>query len=331
MAPQINSLEPLSINGVEQWVQIRSNDSTLPVLLILHGGPGYAIMPLFHGFNAALEDDFVVVNWDQRGAGRSFRPRIPPASMTLRQFLDDLHVLTLHLKRRFEQERIYLLGHSFGTMLGLSAAKTHPGDYHAFVGVGQVIGPIINEITTYEWALRTARGEGNADAVRELERIGRPDGNGEYPGQGPDGASSYDVTDKWMEYFGGDLYHKHSTSEIEEWMRCQPVYQGKWWKKWLRGLDFSNRIWDDPAAWTLDFRRSVTSVDVPAYFLQGRHDYDTPWPLVEAYARTLQAPEKKLIWFEQSSHFPFYEESDRFNRAMVEVVKANTFSKFRRK
>jgi len=325
MPKSLSSLEELNINGVEQWIQIQSKDSTQPILLILHGGPGYAMMPLFHHRNAVLEDHFIVVNWDQRGAGRSYRRTIPKKSMTFQQFLDDLNALTQILKQRFRRQRIYLLGHSWGTMMGLSAAKAHPKDYYAFVGVGQVVGPIINEIVMYEWELGEARRQNHKKAIRELTLIGHPDQFGEYPGKGPGGADPYDISDYWMGYFGGDLYGKHGTDQIDNWMLNQPVYLGKWGTKWINGNDFSKRVWDDDDAWKLDFRQSVTTLDIPAFFLHGRHDYDTPGSLVQAYVPTLDAPQKELIWFENSAHFPFYEESERFNQIMIDVVKKSTF------
>ncbi len=323
MPPSINSLECLTINGVKQWILVRSNDTTRPVLLVLHGGPGFAMLPLLHAHNAALEDHFVVVNWDQRGAGRSYSRSVPAASMTFRQLLDDLRELTRRLKARFGRDRIVLLGHSFGTMLGLSAVKEHPEDYQAYVAVGQVIGPIANEIAMYDWALRRARAAGNARAVRELTRIGRPNKDGRYAHDGPGGADPYDTAEYWTGYFGGSLYGKRGGGEIETWLLEQPVYRGRWGRKWRAGLAFSGKVLDDPAAWRLDFRTSVPEVRVPAYFLQGRHDYETPAPLVEAYAAALKAPRKELVWFEKSAHFPFYEQSAEFNRALVRVLKTS--------
>jgi pimeloyl-ACP methyl ester carboxylesterase len=325
MPRPINTLEAVPINGVRQWVLLQSRDTSLPVLLVLHGGPGYAILPLFHGFNAALEDDFVVVNWDQRGAGRSYSREVPRSSMTLRQFLDDVRALAVYLKERFRQPKIYVLGHSFGTVLGLLAVQRHPDDYHAYVGVGQVVGIAQNEITMYEWVLRRAEEEHHARATKDLRRIGHPDAAGQYPGTGPRGADPYDVAEHWMAYFGGELYGKRDSAEVTDWLLRQSEYHGRWGRKWLKGLAFSARLFDEPALWGLDFRKAVTAVATPVYFLQGRHDYDTPAPLVADYAPTLAAPRNELIWFERSAHFPFYEQADDFNRCLVQVVKASTY------
>ena len=320
----INSLESLTINGVKQWLLIQSNDTTQPILLILHGGPGYAFLPLFHGFNKALEDHFIVVNWDQRGAGRSYSPTISPSSLTLRQLLADLEEITRYLKKRFHRRKIYLLGHSFGTVLGLSAVKKHPENYHAYIAVGQVIGPIPNEIAMYDWTLRQAIRSKNSRAVKELKLIGRPDEEGQYPDKGPEGADPYETAEGWMRYYGGELYKKRDSTEIDRWLLDQPEYHGKWGKKWRAGIPFSKKILTDPAAWTLDFRKTVKKVKLPVFFFQGRHDYETPAPLVKEYAATLKAPRKKLIWFDNSAHFPFYEESSAFNKTLVKVVKPNT-------
>lgn len=329
MPQKFSEPELLEINGVDQWIQIQTNDCSQPVLLILHGGPGYAIMPLFHLRNAVLEDHFIVVNWDQRGAGRSFSSKIPRKSMTFNQFLADLDVLTTYLKQRFERQKIYLLGHSWGTMLGMTAAKMHPKDYYAYIGVGQVISPIANEIAMYEWELSKAKKQGVTKAIKQLTQIGHPNQSGKYLGTAPSGEDPSDTAERWMVHFGGELYKKKSADEIDRWMLRQPVYQRKWATKWLKGLEFSSTVWNDSAAWKLDFGQSIKTLKIPAFFLQGRHDYDTPWRLVEKYVPTLNSPLKQLVWFKKSAHFPFYEESELFNETMIEVVKAKTYPRRR--
>jgi len=316
MGQPVNTLQPLAINGTVQWVSVRSADDTLPVLLVLHGGPGYAMLPLMHAHNRALEDHFVVVNWDQRGAGRSYSRETPGVTMSLDGFLDDLRDLTALLRARFRRPKVYLMGHSWGSLLGLRAVERFPGDYEAFVGVGQVVNVIRNEIVMYDWTLSQARESGAPDAVRQLEAIGRPDGRGVYP---RGGGRAYDTAERWMSYFGGDLRGHRSTEVIEDWLLSRPEYRGRWGKKWRDGLDFSGRIFDDPEVWNTDFPATLTRVEVPVFFFTGVHDRDTPHELVAGYYPNLEAPRKGLILFEKSAHFPFYEEPELFNRRLIAI------------
>ena len=318
----IDSLEKVTLGGIAQWILLQGNDTSQPVLLVLHGGPGYAMLPLLHEYNRELEDHFIVVNWDQRGAGRSYNRGIRSASMTLARFLSDAHELTDLLKQRFAQNKIYVLGHSWGTVMGLWLINQYPDDYYAFVGVGQVVDTIENEQVMYDWALSQAIAYGNEEGQRQLLYVGRPDDAGEYP---RGGASGYDIAISWAGYFGGDLWGKHGTGEIEDWLLGTEEYAGKWGLKLRKGWTFSQVLFDDPAVWNLDFREAVPEVKVPVYFFAGRHDYDTPFELVEDYYRTLIAPSKDLLWFENSAHFPFYEEPELFNSSMIYRVKAETY------
>jgi pimeloyl-ACP methyl ester carboxylesterase len=126
-----------------------------------------------------------------------------------------------------------------------------------------------------------------------------------------------------MGHFGGDLYGKRRTRNIDGWLLKQPGYDGKWCDKWLQWFTFSiQHVFEDAAAWNLDFRKTVRTLKIPVHFLQGHHDYDTPWPLVKADASKLRAPRNQFVWFEKSSHFPFYEEREKFNAAMIEILNA---------
>ncbi len=120
-----------------------------------------------------------------------------------------------------------------------------------------------------------------------------------------------------MEYFGGDLYGKQSTEEIEDWLKAQPVYRDDP-HQWSDGLKFSGHVYEDPVAWHTDFPSCVTKFDIPVFFLQGRHDYDTPHRFGGGpYYPQITAPAKDLIWFEHSAHFPFYEEPELFNQTLI--------------
>lgn len=316
----IQSLEKIELNDVEQWIYLRGNDTNKPVLLFLHGGPGFAMMPLLQMYNSELENHFVVVNWDQRGAGLSYSHKIPKKSMTLDQFVYDVHELTSYLKKRFNKEKIYLLGHSFGTVFGMKTISEFPDDYWAYIGVGQVVDIGENEQLSYDFALKSAQAAANRKAIRQLTGVGRPDAKGYYKND-----SGYELTMKWMAYYGGDLYGKTSTEDLEDEIYDSKIYQNAL-DKIEKGFQFSELLFEDDAIMNIDFRTQIKKVDVPAYFISGKYDYDTPFELVEQYFNALNAPKKELIWFDNSAHFPFYEEPDKFNNVLINDILPETLN-----
>lgn len=310
----VSELREIDIGNTNQWISINGQDRANPVLLVIHGGPGYGMLPLLHDNNRELEDHFTVVNWDQRGAGRSYSADVPDESMTLTQFVSDGYDLTKYLKESFEKDQIYIMGHSWGTIVGMELVFQYPEDYIAFVGVGQVVDIIENEQLSHDYALNKAIEDDNSHAIMELTTIGRPDEDGVYSDE-----DGYDITMKWMAYYGGDLYGKQNTDEIEDYLLAHNVYAG--YEDELRsGWEYSQIIFDDENVWYLDMRDEIQVVEVPVYFIAGRYDHDTPSVLVESYYNILEAPEKEIIWFENSSHFPFYSEPEKFNMVMIEKV-----------
>lgn len=313
----INSVEKVKIGGIDQWIYVTGNDSSKPVLLFLHGGPGYAMMPLLHDYNSYLENYFTVVNWDQRGAGLSYSPDIYEESMNLKQFVSDTHELTLYLKKRFNQEKIFLAGHSFGTVLGMEAIHKYPNDYQAYVGIGQVISFASNEQLCYDFALKSAKEDNNNTAIKELTKVGRPDSKGNYKDD-----SGYATTISWVEYYGGSLYGQTSTRDLENIILNSEIYKDNF-EQVESGWSFSDLLFEDKEVRSLDFRNKIKSVDVPVYFFEGINDYEAPFELVKEYFDILKAPSKELIWFENSAHFPFYEEPQKFNDMMINKVLSN--------
>lgn len=191
--PGIAMLERINLGGAEQWVLIRGHDTSKPVLLFLHGGPGMPAMFLAHAFQRKLERDFVVVHWDRRGAGKSYDPALPIESLNVRQLLDDLYELTRLLRQRFGNERIYLVGHSWGTYLGLLAVQEHPEYYCAYVGMGQLAGTEADVVKSRrEFIARKAAEAGH-------EELGRKVMSGEHK-----------VSEDDLFYYGGALYKSQS-------------------------------------------------------------------------------------------------------------------------
>lgn len=316
-APQaIASLEKVTLGGVEQWILVRGDDVHNPVLLFVHGGPGSPEMPLAHEFGPELEKRFVVVHWDQRGAGKSFHRGIPPDSMNVAQFISDAHELTGLLRSRFHADKIYLVGHSWGSLLGILTAHQYPEDYYAYVGIGQCVDMARNEAISYRFVLEEAQKRHKPLAVANLKRIGPPP----YSGIG-----ELMVQRRYLGKFGGAVYHKPEHGGMIEKGLKSPEYTPLDFLRYLGGEYFSiSRMWDQ--VMTYDLIRQVPSLDVPVYFFEGRHDYNTPWELVQEYYDKLDAPRgKTLVWFEDSAHSPNLEEPERFAQMMVDRVLTETY------
>ena len=277
---------------------------------MLHGGPGASEAALFRHFNPDLENEFLMVYWEQRGTGRSYRASIPPESMTIDRFVRDLDDVVELVRERFDKDRVVLLGHSWGSALGLMYAARHPAKVAAYVGVGQVADMREGERLSYEFALREARRRGHDDAVEALVKIGAP----------PHAVDQMLTSRKWVERFGGSFHADLSTGKLI-WAALQTDEANLIdLIKFGRGNRFSlEHLWDEFRAFDIDDR--LTRFDMPIVFMLGRHDWQVPSILAARYFERIDAPAKRLIWFERSAHNPPFEEPARFNRAMVEALR----------
>lgn len=307
----IASLERVHLGGIDQTVLLRGHDVTRPVLLFLHGGPGGSAMPLAHEFSSRLEEDFVVVHWDQRGAGKSYAPDIPAASMTVEQFVQDCRELVQQLCDRFRQPKVHLVGHSWGTQLGILAASRYPELFHAYVGVAQVVNVRQAEAISWQFALDAAIAARDNVAAERLRRMHPPG----YDGRVEDLLFQRACVSR----FGGTffdpaldkaLFRKYFQSHEYSLLDLRKLKQGSRWSlstMWGQALD-----WDLPS--------QIPALSVPALFLHGRSDRVTPTELVQGYVHGLQAPVKKLIWFDRSGHCPLFEEPLRFQQVLVDEL-----------
>ena len=170
----IARMESATIGGISQSIWFRGVSQSNPALILLHGGPGTSESALFRHYNSDLEHHFLVVYWEQRGTGRSFRSDISPASMTIDQFVRDLDEVVELVRRRFEKDKVVLLGHSWGTVLGTIYASRYPEKVSVYVGVGQIADTPQSRRLSYDFAVSEAKKRGNIKAISELERIGPP-------------------------------------------------------------------------------------------------------------------------------------------------------------
>ena len=309
------SLEPVDINGTRQWVLIRSDNVEHPILLFLHGGPGTAELTLNRQAGRALEHFFTVVNWDQRGAGKSFAAGRDTAGMRIEQFVADTIALATDLTRRFHKKQLVLVGHSWGSVIGLLAVQRRPDLFAAYVGIGQMSNTAEGESLSYQWTLDQARAAGDQRSIETLTRIGPP------PYTGPDWRAKFLTERRLLGKFGGEYYGSRigAFGAVITSLLSSREYSVRDRINFFRGIFWSLDALHEELSRTNLFE-AVSEVQVPVYFCLGRHDYEVPSPLSARYFDALKAPRKQLVWFEHSSHLPNIEERDAFNDFVIHTV-----------
>jgi pimeloyl-ACP methyl ester carboxylesterase len=306
----IAELQPVDLNGYPQWLLIRGQDVSKPLLLYLHGGPGESNMWLAHYAMKELEKYFVCVNWDQRGTGKSFRPGPPPETMTIDQFVKDTIALIELLLTRFGQQKVLLLGHSWGSVLAMKVAAARPDLLYAVIGMGQVVDGKRGEDLSYRYVLERAHAEHNRKAIRVLEQLGAP----------PYRKDGLFVQRWWLFRYGG-FVHALDMGAVVSILLNAPEYSIGDCISFLRMRDMkfsSRRLGDEYMG--VNLLQEISELCVPVVFFAGSYDYTTPFVLVEQFYASLHAPFKKLIWFEHSAHNPDMEEPDKFQRALIALA-----------
>lgn len=284
----IATLEKVTLNGSDQWITIRGKDTTKPVLLYLGiGGPGAGGFPASALTLKLLEDHFVVVNWDQPGTGKSYHAR-PIATLTVQQFVDDAYALTQMLRARFNQDKIYVMGLSWGTILGIKLVQQHPESFYAYVGTGQMVNTTENDRLGYDLALKVAAEAGDTRTVSTLQSYGPPP----YAGAG--------MALKYATY-NNVLFDYMGNARLEMVLLLVPQLAREY--GYVDKVNFDRGLIDSfPVVYEqlrdLDFTTQAARLDVPVYFLHGRNDVNAVAALVERYYNVLQAPRKELIWLE---------------------------------
>jgi pimeloyl-ACP methyl ester carboxylesterase len=311
----IDEAQFVKIGGIEQWVTIRGCDRDNPVLLFLHGGPGDVTNPWTFALFAPWEKRFTVVQWDQRGAGRTLRktgPIIAP-TITVDRMVQDGIELSEYLRNHLGKDKIIIVGHSFGTILGLGMVRARPELFYAYVGTGQVADETKNYFVAYDELLKKARATGNQQAIDDLTRVGPPPYSN---GQG------YRVQWKWANAFegadqflfqtiglalvapGGSVQDINDTGDGEMLSAEQLVPQTKSSGPKELGLEFS----------------------IPMFFIQGAEDFTTPTALARSYLASIKTPHKEFVTISGGGHFAVFMHSDQFLQELVKLVGPLTVS-----
>jgi pimeloyl-ACP methyl ester carboxylesterase len=305
----------IDVNGATQGMIIESKNASNPVLLYLHGGmPDYF---LSKQYPTGFEDIFTVAWWEQRGSGISYSPDIPKESLTAEQFIADTLAVTDYLRRRFGQERIYLMGHSGGTFFGIQAAARAPERFHAYIGVAQMVDQLESERLAYEYMLQRFREIGDAEMVWKLEAAPVTVAGGTPPGY-------IAVRDEGMHRLGIGTMHGMTdfmrglvlgSLQTREYTLGEKV--NLWRGKLSAGV---STLWSEVIA--TDLSEKQPEVDLPIYFLHGVYDYTVSYPVAKTYFETVKAPLKGFYTFERSAHSPMFEEPDKTQRILREDVLA---------
>ncbi|MEZ4971851.1 MAG: alpha/beta hydrolase [Cyclobacteriaceae bacterium] len=317
----IARMEYVTLGGVKQFILIRGKDVNHPVLLILHGGPGSPELPMFREHNSELENHFTVVYWDQRGAGKSVTENVA-GNFTMDQFIEDTHQLTGYLKTIFRKEKVFLLGHSWGSLLGVQTVARYPEDYHAYVGTGQFGNQPKSDSLSYVFALQKAIQLSDTVAMNDLTRIGAY----EDENLNRTGFMNWLHTSRvYVSKFGGSTADPKASMKIF----LRPILNCKEYTitdkynliKSNSPSAFANSPFSEMVQTVLKFNLTqVDELQVPVYFLQGRHDKLTNFSVAKEYFDVLKAPRKEFIEFDQSAHFPAFEEPGKFNAVMIDRV-----------
>ncbi len=310
--PGISREEKVTLGGLPETIFIRGQNAANPVLLFIHGGPGIPEMPFSH-VNAALEKSFTVVQWDQRGTGKSYYSNIPPATMTVPEFVRETEELTRYLRSRFHQRKIYLVGFSFGSLVAILAASHHPEYYHAYIGISQLLDLEKSEVMLHRVGIENAEKRGRPQIAEKLRTIG-----------GPPYKSRYE--ERLVNRLTKEVQPAQDVklSRLDEliFFLQSPYYSVCDIPNLLRGIQFSGKLLEaDLYSYTLE--TELRRLDLPVWFFLGREDNVLSAPLGAKYLGALRDQHgKHLVWFERSGHALQLEQPLSYQKELLSVLAA---------
>lgn len=308
----IERAEAVTIGGIKQWVTIHGDNKSNPVLLVLHGGPGYPELPLSWWYTRGWEEYFTVVQWDQRGAGKTYMmndPRAVAPTMTPERLVQDSEELVQWLRKTLGKQEIFVWGHSWGSYLGLELALRHPGWLYAYIGTGQIVDSPESERRDFRFALDAARKERDKDALKELQSIAP------YGGTKPITLKDAMIAHKWSDHFGGVMAYRASQKDESQARWLSPDYTDAEAPHIYDGNDYSEKYLFVRVL-QADFSKK-TNFHCPILLFEGRFDHTVNSDVAYAWFKTIHSPGKRFVWFAHSAHEPETEEPGKFLLSLV--------------
>ena len=318
LAGSISEKTFVKIGGIKQGMFIKGKNSNNPVLLYIHGGPSFPNYFLIDKYAPGLEDYFTVCYWEQRGGGLSFTPEVSLGSMNFEQLSSDAIEVTNYLRERFKKEKIYLIAHSGGTPIAISAVQKAPHLFYAYIAMAQITNQKESEKIAYKYMLEQYQDEGNQKAVNELKK---------YPvlESDPNIITYYKsiVRDQSMHELGIGTMHRMESVFwdifVPVWT-CRAYTFGEKINIWKSKFSFLPKTNLFNEMFATDYSEMVPKLEIPIYFFCGKYDYTVNHGLAKSYFEKLEAPQKGFYTFDNSAHSPLFEEPQKVKKIIVEDV-----------
>ena len=310
------------IGGIEQSVYVRGQNKNNPIIIFVHGGPGSPMAPEAWAFQRPLEEYFTIVQYDQRASGKTFLNNDTlnlARTLTIDQYANDLIQLTDFIRKKYDKKKVILVGHSWGTIVSMTAVLKQPDLFYAYVGIGQVINTMDNERISFEYALKEAQKRHDTIAISELQSIAP------YPGNQPLTVKRILIARKWAQYYGGLAAFRHNTDFYFMLPYLSPLYS----KSEVDGIDKGTYFSLPkllPQLLSVNFK-SVKKFPIPVFMFMGRHDYTTPSEPTSEWLSQVKAPIKEGVWFENSAHLIPIEEPGKMLITLVNKVRPLAMAK----
>lgn len=296
----IARFEKVTINGADHQMMIRGVDRDNPVLLFVHGGPGTSEIPYVRKYQKEWEKDYTIVHYDQRGSGKSYEFGEDYSDLTTDDLVDDLLAMTDFVAEELGQSKVLLAGHSFGTYIGLKAAAKAPEKFHAYIGIGQISDTVESELDGLEYAIFQASEAGEQADVERLESM-----------RESIQAGGVFVPRDLIRKYGGASRLIDDNGDYYIGFLTSTEYNGLDVIRFIKGVgDTQEQLLQEESHYPLP--SLVSELRLPVYFVMGKHDYMTSAKMAKQYYDELKAPEKQFVLFEESAHYPQFEEKDRF-------------------
>lgn len=311
LTAEIDRVLFVPLGGIEQWISIRSDNRANPVLLVVHGGPGEAQWPQAEVYRP-WEKAFIVVQWDQRGAGHTFgRYGTKTPDVTLDRISKDGVELAEYLCRELGKKKIIVLGHSWGSLVATRMVQIRPDLFAAYVGTGQAASWMTLVNIQYDLLLTRARKDGNQATVKELEAIGRP---GPTDGEHWTFLNKYNFRSLWAP--SDQEWLQHLRSQAAELEAREPEQ----FKNLEDGMQFTGQhVLPDQIATNLP--KTACNIDTAYFVIQGQEDVITPTQAATDYFKCIKAPMKELVLIPNAGHFAFMTAPSQFLETLTIKVR----------